>query len=143
MGGGTGGGPFLVARCVHITDVDYKDLASNPDKIVAGAEYVPKARKKRRSSSGSASSATAPNSSSKKRSKKSSAKETTVAAAAAATTTTNHNSSNENDYQSSAVPPTNHERIPEVVVQKVFVSYFESAGDDRSNGSSSGPRNDM
>lgn len=76
---------------------------------------MPKARKKRRSSSGSASSLVG---NSKKKAKK--GKE--------------HNNSNDNDLQMAA---TNHERIPEVVVKKVYVSYFESTIEER------GGRNDM
>lgn len=116
-----------------ISDVDFPDLPSNPDKLVAGADYVPKARKKRRSSSGSASSATA---SSKKRSKKAKGQDPPIGM------TNNHNSSGENHSMDSQLAPTNHERIPEVVVvKKVFVSYFESPSEERPGGV--GARNDM
>lgn len=111
---------------LYIPDVDFKDLASNPDKLTVAnnaTDYVPKARKKRRSSSGSASSATA---SSKKKSKKAKAQDQT--------SNSNHNSSTD-----SQVALTNHERLlPEVVTKKVFVSYFETINDERG-----GTRNDM
>lgn len=126
----------MVVSAVHLSDVDYKDLASNPDKLVAGAnpDYVAMPRKKRRSSSGSASSATA---SSKKRSKKSTS--SSKDPPQPTPTTTNHtNDMSNNDSQ---VAVTNHERIPEVVVKKVFVSYFENT--DERIGSGIGPRNDM
>lgn len=110
---------------LYLTDVDFKDLASNPDKLTVAnnaTDYVPKARKKRRSSSGSASSATA---SSKKKSKRAKAQDQT-------------NNSNHNSSTDSQVALTNHERLPEVITKKVFVSYFETINDERG-----GTRNDM
>lgn len=115
------GCPLCCLCSSTLADVDFKDLPSNPDKLSpGGADYVPKSRKKRRSSSGSASSATASN---KKRSKKSK------------DATGHNNNNNSNDLggnNDSQLAPTNHERLPaEVVVQKVYVSYFENNSDER------------
>lgn len=117
---------------LSIADVDFKDLSTtNADKLIVSApDYVPKVQKKRRSSSGSASSMTG-SSSIKKKSKKQGSK--------SSTTEHNNNNNNSTENTDSPMPPTNHERIPaaEVVVKKVFVSYFENALEEKT------VRNDM
>lgn len=101
-----------------ISDVDIKDLDSNPDKLVA-SDNLPKARKKRRSSSGSGSIKSPSTANRTKKAKKH--------------TDQDNNNIDLGSSHDSQLAATNHDRLAEsrpVVVKKVFVSYFENASED-------------